>query len=197
MSVSRFLVVSLGNPSPYADTLHSAGHLALDALQRILAYEQPAFASNRYGKKATLSSEGPKYLLLQSPNLMNVSGPWVAAAWKGILSDRALKPSQLPLVLVHDDLEEDLGVVKVRDWKSSHRGHNGVKSAHLSLRINDYPDARWARITVGIGRPEGRDRSTVSDYVLRKMSRWEKSAIQDKAAPAVLRALIDLEQKWS
>lgn len=197
MPISRFLVISLGNPSPYLDTLHSAGHLALDALQRLLSPDQMPFVSDRYGKKTVLASAGPRYIMLQSPTLMNVSGPWVAAAWKGVLSDQGLGPSELPLVLVHDDLEEDLGVVKVKQWKSSHRGHNGVKSVHASLNISQYPGALWTRISVGIGRPEGRDKSTVSDYVLRKMSKWEKSTIQDQAGPGIIRVLMELEQKWS
>lgn len=196
MSISRLLVVSLGNPSPYTETLHSAGHLALGAVQQLLSYDQPPFASERYGKKATMASAGPKYIFLQSPTMMNVTGPWLAAAWKGVMADQGLGPAQLPLVLVHDDLESELGEVKVRQWKASHRGHNGVKSAHASLNIGQYPDALWARITVGIGRPEGRDKSTVSDYVLRKTSRWEKSTITD-TAPGIVGALMELEQKWS
>lgn len=197
MPVSRLLVVSLGNPSPYLDTLHSAGHLALGAVQQLLSYDQPAFAPARYGKKAVLASAGPRYIFLQSPTLMNVSGPWVAAAWKGVLADQGLAPAELPLVLVHDDLEEDLGAVKVKQWKSSHRGHNGVKSVLASLNIGQYPGALWTRLSVGIGRPEARDKSTVSDYVLRKMSRSEKAAILDKAAPGIAAALMELEQKWS
>jgi PTH1 family peptidyl-tRNA hydrolase len=197
LPISRFLVVSLGNPAPYTETLHSAGHLALGALQRMFPAEQPPFASDRYGKKATLASVGQKYVLLQSPTLMNVSGPWVAAAWKGMLADQGLQPSQLPLVLVHDDLEEDPGVVKIKKWSSSHRGHNGVKSTHSSLQAAQYPGALWARITIGIGRPDGRDKGTVADYVLRKMSRWEKQTIQDQAAPALFNALMELERNWS
>ncbi|KAJ9144421.1 Peptidyl-tRNA hydrolase [Coniochaeta hoffmannii] len=197
MPISRFLVVSLGNPSPYLDTLHSAGHFALGAVQQLLSYDQPPFASERFGKKAVLASAGPRYIFLQSPTMMNVSGPWVAAAWRGVLADRGLAPSELPLVLVHDDLEEDLGVVKIKQWKSSHRGHNGIKSVNASLNMGQYPGALWARISVGIGRPEGRDKSTVSDYVLRKMTRWEKSTLQEQGAPAIVEALMELEQKWS
>jgi PTH1 family peptidyl-tRNA hydrolase len=197
MPVSRVLVVSLGNPSPYLDTLHSAGHYALGAVQQLLSYDQPPFTSQRYGKKAVLASAGPRYIFLQSPTLMNVSGPWVAAAWKGVLADQGLSPAELPLVVVHDDLEEDLGAVKIKQWKSSHRGHNGIKSINASLNIGQYPGALWTRLSLGIGRPEGRDKITVSDYVLRKMTRSEKSAIQEQGAPGIVKALMELEQKWA
>lgn len=192
----RFLVISLGNPAPYTETLHSVGHLVLSSFQKTFSSDQPPFSSERYGKKSVLASAGRKYTLLQSPTLMNVSGPWVSKAWKEMLQDQSLTPADLSLVLVHDDLEEDLGVVKIRQWNRSHRGHNGIKSVNSSLQIRDYPGARWSRIAVGIGRPEGRDKSTVSDYVLRKMSKWEKSVIEDQATPEVLSALVELESKW-
>jgi len=192
----RFLVISLGNPAPYTETLHSVGHLALSSFQKKFPSEQPPFAAARYGKKSVLASAGRKYTLIQSPTLMNISGTWVARAWKEMLQDQSLTPADLALVLVHDDLEEDLGVVKIRQWNRSHRGHNGVKSVNASLRPCEYEGARWSRISVGIGRPEGRDKSTVSDYVLRKMSKWEKSVIEDQGAPAVLGALVELEGKW-
>ncbi|RKU44025.1 hypothetical protein DL546_004398 [Coniochaeta pulveracea] len=174
-----------------------SGHFALSALQKMFPQEHPPFTSQRFGRKATLASVGRKYVLLQCPTLMNVSGPWVAAAWKGMLADEGLKPPQLPLILVHDDLEEDPGVVKIKKWSSSHRGHNGVKSTHASLVAAQYPGALWARITIGIGRPDARDRTTVSDHVLRKMTQMEKSTIQDQSAPALFQALLNLERSWS
>jgi PTH1 family peptidyl-tRNA hydrolase len=88
-------------------------------------------------------------------------------------------------------------MVKIKKWNSSHRGHNGVKSTHASLHAAHYPGALWARVTIGIGRPDARDRTTVSDHVLRKMTRLEKSIIQDQSAPALFRALVDLERTWS
>lgn len=197
MFYPRFLVISLGNPGPYIDTLHSAGHSVLLSLQRLLcAEQQPPFRSSRCGKKSSLLSAGPKYTLLQSPTLMNLSGPWVAKAWKETLAEEGLTPANVSLVLVHDDLEEDLGVVKLRQWTRSHRGHNGVKSVNQSLQIGQQHGARWARISVGIGRPEARDYNSVSDYVLRKMSGFQRGIIEDKATPQVLSCLLELEDRW-
>jgi len=193
-AIRRFLVVSLGNPGEYRDTFHSVGHLALESLQRKFPSEQPTFASERYGKKAVLASAGQKYTLLQSPTLMNVSGPWLAKAYKEYLTDNGLTPSELGLVLVHDDLEEELGEVKIRQWTRSHRGHNGVKSVLASLRPD--PQAKCARISVGIGRPSERDRSTVSDFVLSKVTRHAKVILDEKASRGLYDALVELEKKW-
>jgi len=187
-------VVSLGNPGEYRDTFHSVGHLALESLQRKFPSEQPTFASERHGKKTVLTSSGSKYTLLQSPTLMNVSGPWLAKAYKEYLTDNGLTPSELGLILVHDDLEEELGVVKIRQWTRSHRGHNGVKSVLASLRPD--PQSHWARVSVGIGRPEERDPSTVSDFVLSKIPRHSKGIINEKASRGLYDALVELERKW-
>ncbi|KZL85816.1 pth1 family peptidyl-trna hydrolase [Colletotrichum incanum] len=193
MSAPRFLLISLGNPEPYYNTLHSAGHHALNHLQKLLGPSQPAFHRGRFGGSSCLASIGPKYAMIQSPAIMNVSGKWVAKAWKESLGAR--DPADLSLILVHDDLEEELGFVKTRKWKSSHRGHNGVKSVNACLRQSDYPGSEWARICIGIGRPEEREKATVSNYVLKPMSRHQWSALEANAGPRALECLLAWEEK--
>ncbi|KAI1767871.1 peptidyl-tRNA hydrolase [Hypoxylon sp. FL1150] len=192
----RFLIVSLGNQAPYYETLHSAGHFALTSLQKVVGPPQPSFTSERYGRKACLASTGPTYIMVQSPTSMNVSGPWAAKTWREVLENYQLKPSELSLVLVHDDLEEDLGRVRIRKWKASHRGHNGIKSVNANLRPADFPGARWSRISIGIGRPEARDHMSVSDYVLKKMTRYQRDTIDTQVGPRVLGCLRELQEEW-
>ncbi|KAG7289344.1 hypothetical protein NEMBOFW57_005711 [Staphylotrichum longicolle] len=194
MSLRRILVISLGNPGEYFNTWHSAGHMVLGSLQRQLGPQQPAFSKQRIGKQNAQASLGSRYSLLQSPTYMNVSGPWVAAAYKELVTQGGLAPSEAGVVLVHDDLEEELGVVKIRDWSRSHRGHNGIKSVNGSLKAN--PAGKWARISIGIGRPQGRDKEAVSDFVLSKVSGSGKGTLEGSATRGVLQALIELEEKW-
>lgn len=208
MSYPRIVLISLGNPAPYVNTLHSAGHHALTALRPLLAPSQPPFTSERHASKSVLASVGPRYALFQSPSLMNISGRWVSRAYRDLnsrwtMSDDAASPSQpatappppLSLLLVHDDLEEDLGVVKLRKWTSSHRGHNGVKSVNASLRPAEFPGAKWARLSIGIGRPAAREKAQVSDYVLREMAPFQMRALREEAGPGVLRCLQEWEAK--
>ncbi|KAI1455448.1 peptidyl-tRNA hydrolase [Annulohypoxylon moriforme] len=197
MANTRFLVISLGNQAPYYECLHSAGHFALASLQRILGPLQPSFTSERYGGKSCLASTGYEYTLVQSPTQMNVSGPWFSKTWKEMLQRNQLQPAELGLVLVHDDLEEELGRVRIRSWKASHRGHNGIKDVNRVLKMSDFPGARWSRISVGIGRPEARDQMAVSNYVLRKMTRHEKNIIEDEVGPRVFECLRELEEYWA
>ncbi|KAI1080760.1 peptidyl-tRNA hydrolase [Whalleya microplaca] len=192
----RFLIVSLGNPAPYYDSLHSAGHLALTSVQQALGYSQPPFTTQKYGREACLASPGQPYTMVQSPTRMNVCGPWVAKTWRQMLDEHQLRPADLSLVVVHDDLEESLGAVRVRAWKASHRGHNGVKSILSSLKHTDYPGARWSRISVGIDRPESSHPPLVADYVLSKMTGHQKAVIRDQAGPKVLGCLRQMRDSW-
>ncbi|KAL2195207.1 peptidyl-tRNA hydrolase [Corynascus similis CBS 632.67] len=198
MSLRRILVISLGNPGELRNTYHSAGHMVLEALQRTLGREQPPFAPARVGKATALASVGPRYSLLQSPAVMNVSGPWVARAYREHLQaggGGGLTPSEVGVVLVHDDLEEELGVVKIRDWKRSHRGHNGIKSVNGALQ--PHPAGRWARVSIGIGRPDARDKRSVSDFVLSKVPRHARSILEGSGSRGLFDALAELETKWS
>ncbi|KAL2022379.1 hypothetical protein VTK56DRAFT_5446 [Thermocarpiscus australiensis] len=193
-ALRRILVISLGNPGEYRNTYHSAGHVVLEAVQRQLGPEQPSFTPQRLGKQTTLSSIGARYALFQSPATMNVSGPWVARAYREHLADTGLTPAEVGLVLVHDDLEEELGVVKIRNWARSHRGHNGVKSVNAALRAD--PAGKWARISVGIGRPAERDKSSVSGFVLSRMSREARSVLEGRGSQGVYDALMELDRQW-
>ncbi|KAI0130023.1 peptidyl-tRNA hydrolase [Xylariales sp. AK1849] len=192
----RFLLVSLGNQMPYYETLHSAGHFALRSLQNTLGASQPRFQLEKFGKQPCQVSYGYPYMMIQSPTMMNACGPWVATAWNEILEKYNLKPSELGLVLVHDDLEEALGVVRTRKWKMSHRGHNGVRSVNRSLKKSHFPGAKWFRISVGIDRPVGRDSVAVSEYVLSTMTSHQRDVLDTKVGPRVVACLQQLHHHW-
>ncbi|CAN8095255.1 unnamed protein product [Discula destructiva] len=127
---------------------------------------------------------------------MNISGPWIAKAWKEALTEANTTQTPLGLVVVHDDLEQDICVIKTRKWDTSHRGHNGLKSIMASMRPADFKESRWAKIRIGIGRPEGRDHDTVSEYVLKPMSRYRKDLLSNKSGGPVLAALKEIEAAW-
>ncbi|TDZ29974.1 Peptidyl-tRNA hydrolase [Colletotrichum spinosum] len=191
----RFLIISLGNPAPYTDTLHSAGHHALQHLKTLLEPAQPRFErTNALGKKPCKASLGEKYMLAQCPTLMNISGRFVANAWKAV-QEAEKDHSNLHLVVVHDDLEEELGVVKMRQWSRSPKGHNGIKSIKSSLNEDKYPDAKWSRISIGIGRPESREKDVISKYVLRPMTDHELQTLEEKTGQGVLKCLSEWEKE--
>ncbi|KAH7152816.1 peptidyl-tRNA hydrolase [Dactylonectria macrodidyma] len=188
----RFLVVSLGNPLPKYESLHSAGHFAINGLAKALRH--PPFHEVTLGKHTYLMSQGPKYTLVQSPTLMNVSGGFVARAWQEMTKQH--DASSLSLVIVHDELEKDLGVVRLTAWDRSHKGHNGIKSVKGSLSQSKYPTSPFVRIAVGIGRPVERDPETVSRYVLDRISREQRRILEEEAPWKVAEKLVELEDEW-
>ncbi|OOF92238.1 hypothetical protein ASPCADRAFT_56097 [Aspergillus carbonarius ITEM 5010] len=139
----RFLfIASIGNPRPYRQTRHSAGHILLEALTPLLPARAPLVSS--------LSSDGPLfYKTWHSPSYMNESGPKLLRQFQSWLSStqtetfksvvqrghvravatperqnpewqiRGVDPGSLrhfspTLVILHDELEAPLGKVRVK-----------------------------------------------------------------------------------
>ncbi|KAI0490271.1 mitochondrial peptidyl-tRNA hydrolase [Xylaria cf. heliscus] len=193
----RFLVISLGNQTPYYNCMHSIGHFALDGTQKALAPSQPFFDPTRLGQKSCNVSSAVPYTLAKSPTMMNNCGPWVLAAYRESLEQYSLQPSELALVLVHDVLDAGFGEVKLRRWDSSTQGHNGVRSVKASTDSLRFPKDHWARIVVGIGRPKERAAEVVSEYVLRKIPPHTIAAIHTRVAPKVVDYLRQLQDEWA
>ena len=104
---------------------------------------------------------------------MNMSGPAVAAAWRGFLRDLPVDDrTRARLVVIHDELESPFGKIRLKSGGSA-RGHNGLKSC-----VNSLGGISFLKIGMGIGRPESRASRDVAAYVLRKMSPVEKQRIE-------------------
>jgi PTH1 family peptidyl-tRNA hydrolase len=201
------LVCSLGNPGPtYANTLHSAGHTVLNEIVNRGIYTPfskglSGLVSRPNTTRYKLSLTGyhktadtglvdgeDDFVLWQSTTLMNISGPSVRKAWAAFEREAASRGMQGRLVIVHDELEAALGKVSVKDGGASPRGHNGLKSCQASLG-----GVKWWRVGVGIGRPDSRDASVVSKYVLSKMDSREQASIGNSAYD-VLGALREIQE---
>ena len=166
------LIVGLGNPGErYARTRHNIGAMALERAAAKWAVALPPVGPGRWG----LGRVGDSEVALAVPLAwMNQSGPAV----KAMLDALTLSPEQL--VLVHDDLDLEVGRLRVKrggGWG----GHNGVSSVIETLETQDF-----CRVKVGIGRPPpGVD---PADYVLSPFSPDERELIEatlDRAVPAL------------
>ena len=167
------VVVGLGNPGPeYRDTRHNVGHRVLDALATKLRATW-----RRDGPHAVTQGQwrGDTIYLAKPHSFMNVTGGAVAT----IL--RRLHLAASDLILVYDDLDLALGVVRVR-LKGSHGGHNGVRSVIETLGTSDI-----RRVKVGIGRPE--HKGDIPDHVLEGFADEERPVIETAIEHAVDRVL--------
>lgn len=123
---------SIGNPtSAYRNTRHSAGHAVLELIRETLEY--PAFEhSHQFGGRVSRGLYDG-YTLFESSSYMNLSGKPVASAWKTFqreLDEEDKKRAML--VVLHDNLDKPMGVVKVKKTGSAN-GHNGITSIINSL----------------------------------------------------------------
>ncbi|KAG0306067.1 peptidyl-tRNA hydrolase protein 1 [Dissophora globulifera] len=115
---------------------------------------------------------------------MNVSGSCVSRAAKD------LKIAKCDIVVVHDDMERDLGKLSFKTHGSAN-GHNGIKSCIKSLGTQQF-----RRLRVGIGRGPADDRSptSVAKYVLGKFKPLEVEKLEqevlDFAADEIIRTAV-------
>jgi PTH1 family peptidyl-tRNA hydrolase len=172
------LIVGLGNPgASYAGNRHNVGFMVLDELARRVGGR---FTSHKAGAdllEARLA--GRRVIMARPRSFMNVSGPAVAG------TARYFKIPATDVVVIHDDLDLDYGVIKLKRG-GGEGGHNGLRSISACLGSKDY-----LRIRFGIGRPPGR--MDPADFVLRDffpMQRRELDLLVDRCADAVEQLLI-------
>jgi PTH1 family peptidyl-tRNA hydrolase len=155
-STLDLLVAGLGNPGrEYARTRHNVGHMVCDELAR---RHGGSFRSKFSGELAELRLDGARLALLKPLTYMNESGRAVGPAV------RFFKLPAEDLLVVHDEVDLELGRLQVR-MGGGLAGHNGLRSVAQQLGTPDF-----ARLRVGIGRPERGDPRPVADWVLSPFS---------------------------
>ncbi len=85
------------------------------------------------------------------------------------------------VVVVHDEIDLGFGDVRTR-LGGGLAGHNGLKSIAKECGGSDF-----ARVRVGVGRPDSTDPDVVAGYVLARFSELSAAveALVDQAADAV------------
>lgn len=157
------LIVGLGNPgAKYDKTRHNAGFLFLDGLVGSGVWANEAKFSAHV---ASYVVAGEKVLLLKPQTFMNKSGISVGAV------ARYYKIKNDEIVVVHDELDLEVGVVKLKSG-GGHAGHNGLRDIIEKLAGKDF-----YRLRVGIGRPlVGKN---VADFVLSGLSKRDVVVLND------------------
>jgi PTH1 family peptidyl-tRNA hydrolase len=163
-----WLVVGLGNPgAEYAYTPHNVGFEVAAELAR--RWDLPR-GKKKYAGLITdgrTGPGGPRVAVLLPQTYMNDAGRSVGPA-------RGALQAELDRVLViHDEIDLPFGDIRSRVGGGL-AGHNGLKSVRRELGSPDF-----ARVRIGVGRPDSTDPDIVAGYVL---GRWR----QDKADVADL-----------
>jgi PTH1 family peptidyl-tRNA hydrolase len=172
------LVAGLGNPGrDFERTRHNAGWLVVDELAR---RHGGAFRGKFSGRVADVRIDGAKVALLKPETYMNESGRSLAAAV------RFFKTAPADVLVVHDEVDLDEGRLQAR-LGGGLAGHNGLRSIAQHLGTQDF-----ARLRIGVGRPERGDPRPVADYVLSPFDlATDVEALVARAADAVETVLRD------
>jgi len=167
-----WLVVGLGNPGDrYARTPHNVGFAVADELARRWGLPRPR---DRYAGRFTEGRTGPggaRVAVLWPQTFMNEAGRSAGPA-RG-----ALHVDLDHVLVVHDEIDLPFGEVRTRVGGGL-AGHNGLKSLRAGFGSPDF-----ARVRVGVGRPDSTDPEIVSGHVL---GRWREPP--DEVAALVRRA---------
>ena len=172
------LLVGLGNPSPNNSTnRHNVGFFVIDEINKKfkLSKQKPKFK----GLLTTGKINEQKVYAIKPLTFMNSSGICI----KELIE--YFKIDVKDVFVFHDDMDIDLGKVKVKFGGSS-AGHNGIDSIDKNIGKN------YSRVRIGIGRPK--KNSTGADHVLDNFSNDEKNNV-DEVTKNIMESLSTLINK--
>tara|TARA_B100000674_G_C37858804_1_gene923742 strand:+ start:719 stop:1273 length:555 start_codon:yes stop_codon:yes gene_type:complete len=159
-----FLICGLGNPGKkYKNTRHNIGFKLADII--ISFYEFSKIKNDKLKELYSGKINDHKILILKPLTFMNLSGKAVLEIVK------FYKINKDDIFVAHDDLDLELGKVKIKKGGSS-GGHNGL------LNIDEYIGEEYNRIRIGINHPGNKD--LVSNYVLSNFSSQEEEVLDNK-----------------
>lgn len=173
------LVVGLGNVgTPYVNTRHNAGFIALDAVAK--AYGATVDKLKYHAMVGECKIGEHRVLLMKPETLMNNSGIAVGEA-----ANFYKIPPERVIVLV-DDISFAPGSLRIRR-KGSAGGHNGLKSIIEHLGSEDFP-----RVRLGVGQKPRPDYD-LADWVLGKLPKSDLDALTKTAEciPEAVRLILD------
>jgi PTH1 family peptidyl-tRNA hydrolase len=155
-STLDLLVAGLGNPGrEYADTRHNVGFMVAEELAR---RHDGSWRAKFSGDLAEVRLDGLRLAVLKPQTYMNESGRSVGAAV------RFFKAEPEALLVVHDEVDLEPGRLQAR-LGGGLAGHNGLRSVAQHLGTPEF-----ARLRIGVGRPERGDPRPVADFVLSPFS---------------------------
>jgi peptidyl-tRNA hydrolase, PTH1 family len=175
----RWIIAGLGNPeAEYGGSRHNIG---ADVVRRLAERRGATLKPHKKAQAQvadTFASAGGTPLSLVVPfGYMNRSGGPVQQAM------RFYKVPHERLVVVHDDLDLDVGKLRLKQGGGD-AGHNGLRDIRNRTGSGDF-----FRVRVGIGRPPGRQ--DPADYVLKRFAAKEREEV-DVVVEEAVEAILDL-----
>lgn len=174
------VIIGLGNPGgEYDRTRHNAGRMAAEVFAQEAGF--PEFKLKKTAQ--ALASEGAlgneKVIVALPEVYMNLSGKTALALVKS-------KPAAKKLLVLRDDLDLPLGVLKMTGYGRGSGGHKGVESISRALKTKDF-----AQIKIGIAgsTPKGKVKKVAGEekvikHVIGKFKPSEEAELKKVLAKA-------------
>ena len=163
-SMSKFLIVGLGNPGPeYAHTRHNIG---FDILNAFALKHNAFFQSSRLADLTEIKFKGKIFVCIKPTTFMNLSGRAVKY-W--LDKEKIEMKNSLTLV---DDLALPLSKLRLRKGGSD-AGHNGLRNIQDVLGTDEFPKLRF-----GIGNQYPRGMQV--EFVLSHWLKEELPLVENK-----------------
>jgi peptidyl-tRNA hydrolase, PTH1 family len=176
-----WLIVGLGNPgAEYEGTRHNVGFEVANELAKRWELGKGKVKYRGLLREGRAGVAGPRVALLLPQTYMNDAGRSVGAA-RG-----AAKVELDRLLVIHDEIDLPFGEIRTRVGGGL-AGHNGLKSIRQAVGSPDF-----ARVRIGVGRPETTDPDRVASSVLSRFRepREEVELVVARAADAAERIVM-------
>lgn len=168
-----YVILGLGNPGgEYTKTRHNAGRMVAELLAAQEGFE---FKEKRVAQALVADGvlDNEKVIIALPETMMNLSGKSAAALVKS-------KPAAKKLLVIRDELDLPLGVIKMTVPGRGSGGHKGIESIMRALKTKDF-----VQMKIGISpatpkgklkKPEAGDK--VISHVLGKFSPKEDALLK-------------------
>ena len=158
------LVMGLGNPGQeYARSRHNVGAEVVEELARRHGGRLKKARQQR-ALTAEVSCGSARLALAVPTTYVNLSGDAASSLIRRYGIDDLER-----LVVVHDELDLEPGVVRIKQGGGL-AGHNGLRSITQHLKTQDY-----LRVRIGVGKPPSKERG--ADHVLRRIPKRERELL--------------------
>jgi PTH1 family peptidyl-tRNA hydrolase len=175
-----FVIIGLGNPgTEYAKTRHNAGRMVVELLATREGFEDFEMRKSAKASVTKGTIEDEKVELVLPEVSMNLSGKVVPNFVKSVKAAKKL-------LVIRDDLDLPLGVIKMTNYGRGSGGHKGVESIMRALKTKEF-----AQMKVGISAetPKGKlkkpgTEEKVITHVIGKFSPKEEVLLKKTLARA-------------
>jgi PTH1 family peptidyl-tRNA hydrolase len=149
-----YVIIGIGNPGgEYARTRHNAGRMAAELLAKQEGFDDFVLKKAALASVASGIVDGEKVVVALPETFVNQSGKTALALVKS-------KPAAKKLLVIRDDLDLPLGVIKMTGYGRGSGGHKGVESIMRALKTKDFAQSK---IGLSGSTPKGRVKKVSGD----------------------------------